>query len=345
MAPRPGCCAVSRARLRAAPLKNLIITNGDQAADKMREARINGEILCWRDILHEGPVPQAETLEDLSTIRVDYLASGGWGEPDEIAAAFASRDGIMRNLANYSEVTLWFEHDLYDQLQLLQILDFLAQEPRIHDRLSLIQAGAFIGRETPSRLRMHLKLKQPVSAMQFTLAQAAWAAFRSPTPEGWAAFLRYETSALPFLRAAILRHLEEFPAPVSGLTRTERFILEMVYTGACTPVALFHFFEEEEEAPFMGDWSFWRILDALAHGAAPFLAGMRLPHFSATFSEEQRAAYLGSELKLTGLGMTAINGKKDAIAFRRLDRWMGGTHLTNRSCWRWDAGQRMLMAP
>jgi hypothetical protein len=50
-------------------------------------------------------------------------------------------------------------------------------------------------------------------------------------------------------------------------------------------------------------------------------------------------------LKLTGLGVTTINGKKDAIEFRRLDRWMGGTHLTNKSCWRWDAAPRMLMAP
>lgn len=326
-------------------MKKLIITNGDHAADKMRQARINGEILCWRDILHEGPVPQTATLEELSSIRVGYLAGGGWGNPDEIASAFAQRDGIMRHLADYSEITLWFEHDLYDQLQLLQILDFLAHEPRVHSRLSLIQAGNFIGRETPARLRMHLKLKQPVTAMQFTLAQAAWAAFRAPTPERWAAFLRYETSALPFLRSAILRHLDELPAPGSGLTRTERFILEMIYTGACTPVALFHFFEEEEEAPFMGDWSFWRILDALASGAAPFITGMRVPYFSPGFSEDQRAAYLGSELKLTGLGMTAITGRKDAIDFRRLDRWMGGTHLTNRSCWRWNAGQRMLMAP
>jgi hypothetical protein len=40
-----------------------------------------------------------------------------------------------------------------------------------------------------------------------------------------------------------------------------------------------------------------------------------------------------------------MSGKKDAIEFRRLDRWMGGVHLTNRRCWRWDAGARMLAGP
>jgi Domain of unknown function (DUF1835) len=325
-------------------MKTLIITNGDEAAARMKDARINGEILCWRDILHEGPVPVTETLEELSSIRVNYLAHGGWGVPEEIFAAFAERDAIMRNLASFADITLWFEHDLYDQLQLLQILDFLARESALHSRISLIQAGSFIGQETPSRLRMHLKLKQQVSDMQYALGQAAWGAFRSPSPESWAALLRYDTSALPFLRPSILRHLEEYPAPYTGLTRTEAFILGMIYTGIATPMALFHLFGENEEAAFMGDWSFWRILDSLAQGAAPFVTGLRFP-FSPGFDDELREVYLNSELKLTGLGVTAMSGKKDAIEFRRLDRWMGGVHLTNRTCWRWDAGHRMLVGP
>jgi hypothetical protein len=94
-------------------MKSLIITNGDTAADLMRQARINGEILCWRDILHEGPVPITPTLEALSAIRVDFLAGGGWGEPEEIAGSFAERDAIMRSLSNYSDITLWFEHRRY----------------------------------------------------------------------------------------------------------------------------------------------------------------------------------------------------------------------------------------
>ena len=326
-------------------MKSLIITNGDSAAERMKEARINGEILCWRDILHEGPVPATETLEDLSDIRVDFLGSGGWGDPSEIHNSFAERDAKMHSLSDYSDITLWFEHDLYDQLQLLQILDFLSDKSSLHSRISLIQAGSFIGKETPSRLKTHLKLKKPVSELQYSLAQAAWIAFRKETPINWAALLQYDTSALPFLRPAILRHLEEYPAPGTGLTRTETFIMEMIYTGTCTPVAIFHLFEEEEEAPFMGDWSFWRILDTLAQGAAPFITGLRVPAFSPFLNDEQRAAYINSELKLTGLGVTALTGKKDAIEFRRLDRWVGGTHLTNTSCWRWDALKRQLHAP
>ncbi len=325
-------------------MTSLIITNGDAAGEKMRQARINGEILCWRDILHEGPVPLTATPEELSAIRIDFLAAQGWGDPEEISASFAERDRIMSNLGAYSEIILWFEHDLYDQLQLLQILDLLIAQKNLRPRLSLIQAGAFLAQETPSRLRMHLKLKQPVSEVQFLLAQSAWAAFRGATPEEWAALTRYDTTALPFLRPAIMRNLEELPDAVTGLTRTETFILAMIQEGVRTPATLFEAFEEHEEAPFMGDWVFWRILDALAAGAAPFVAGLRLA-FSPDFSDEQREAYLGSQLKLTGLGVTSLTGRKDAIEFRRLDRWMGGVHLTNANCWRWDNVNRRLVPP
>jgi hypothetical protein len=50
-------------------------------------------------------------------------------------------------------------------------------------------------------------------------------------------------------------------------------------------------------------------------------------------------------LRPTGLGLTILNGRKDAVAFRRLDRWLGGVHLRNERCWRWDNQSRRLVAP
>jgi hypothetical protein len=323
----------------------LIITNGDIAAEKMREARINGEILCWRDVLHEGPVPETATLEDLSAIRADYLAWRGWGEADAIRAGFAERDAEMHALDRYSEVTLWFEHDLYDQLQLLQILDFLNNAKGFAGRCSLIQAGSFIGGETPNRLRNHLKLKQPLSETQLALGHIAWSAFRASSPERWAALLRYDTTPLPFLRSAIMRHLEEFPGSANGLGRTERFVLAAIQAGTRTPHELFASFQESEETPFMGDWSFFAILDSLAGGAAPFMIGLRGGPYSPYFADEQREHYLTSTLRLTGLGIATLDGKKDAVGFRRMDKWMGGVHLSNGHCWRWDEAGRMLVAP
>ena len=42
----------------------------------------------------------------------------------EIAADFAARDAVLSAHSGFDRIELWFEHDLYDQLQLVQVLAF-----------------------------------------------------------------------------------------------------------------------------------------------------------------------------------------------------------------------------
>src|SRR6185436_13809586 len=103
----------------------LHITNGDSVLAGFREGSIPGTYLPWRDVLHDGAVPQTSTLEALSEIRAGVLA--GPGLPDEeLRASFAERDRTLAAFRDHDEVVLWFEHDLYDQLQLLQLLDWFS---------------------------------------------------------------------------------------------------------------------------------------------------------------------------------------------------------------------------
>jgi hypothetical protein len=70
-------------------------------------------------------------------------------------------------------------------------------------------------------------LRHEVTALEFKTAQTAWNAFCSPEPTGLAALVESDTSAMPFLHNALLRHLEQFPALRNGLSRTERHILQL----------------------------------------------------------------------------------------------------------------------
>src|SRR5688572_5309452 len=103
----------------------LHITNGDHAAAVLRAAGMEGEILPWRDVLHEGPVRAALSLEDLSAERAAFIAEAGWAPFTEVKEQFAARDAQFRRAGEHDEVVLWFEHDLYDQLQLIQVLSEL----------------------------------------------------------------------------------------------------------------------------------------------------------------------------------------------------------------------------
>ena len=109
--------------------------------------------------------------------------------------------------------------------------------------------------------------RRPVGPDVLALATAGWDAVRSPDPAAVEAFLRRDTSALPFLRAALLRLLEERP-DANGLSRCDRQLLQPLLDGPRTRVELFVAAQEAEEAPFEGDvWAF-RRLDRLAAGRA-----------------------------------------------------------------------------
>ncbi|MHA1517653.1 MAG: DUF1835 domain-containing protein, partial [Alphaproteobacteria bacterium] len=111
-------------------MTDLVITNGDVAGELLRKTLIGAEVLPWRDVLHEGPVPLTDTPETLTATRIEYLAGSGGGDIGAIEFEMTARDRGLGMSGEFDRVVLWFEHDLYDQLQLLQILDWFADHPR-----------------------------------------------------------------------------------------------------------------------------------------------------------------------------------------------------------------------
>src|SRR5215467_13232037 len=121
----------------------LHITNGDSVVGTFRQVRFPGVYLPWRDVLHDGPVPQTATLSELSDVRAQALAGFGAGNYEGIRADFAARDQALESSGKHEEIVLWFEHDLYDQLQLLQLLDWFGSHGSA--KLSLIQVNSYPG--------------------------------------------------------------------------------------------------------------------------------------------------------------------------------------------------------
>jgi hypothetical protein len=240
------------------------------------------------------------------------------GLPGDILAEFMRRDRMLAQCAAHKEVILWFEHDLYDQLQLIQILDWFSHHDRGKTALSLICIHTFagiakfvgLGQLNAGQLGSLFQTRRPLTQVELTLGSEAWNAYCSPDPEALEAFLSQDTSALPFLKAALLRHLEQFPALQGGLSRTEREILEVVASGVHKPLAIFRTTHEKEESPFMGDSALWLYLSTLRKGQKPFL-------------------------RRTDGG---------AFAFPTIDRWLGGVHLQGRdAAWRWDTQRETLV--
>lgn len=296
---------------------HLHITNGDSAVCLMREAGIEGDILPWRDVLHDGPVPAGLDLGSLSRVRGDFIADRGWADRMEVHRGFRERDATLARWRDFDRITLWFEHDLYDQLQILQVLDFFAAEADACDRLSMICSDNYLGHCSPAELIGLRRFEAAVTPEQLELARAAWAAFRAPDPLAWHALLAADTAGLPFLAGAVERMLEEYPERETGLGATEHRVLTLLADGPMTAGRLFGANQAAEDRIYLGDLSYWALLNAMIHAPRPLLqcdGGRVTPG-----PEGGRTG-----VSLTPFGRALLDGVETGPSLHWTMRWFGG---------------------
>ncbi|HEY0972382.1 MAG TPA: DUF1835 domain-containing protein, partial [Gemmatimonadales bacterium] len=248
----------------------LHVTNGDAAVAPLRAGGVKGEILCWRDVLHDGPVP-AGSWEEVRRARARFIAASGWSDEGEVLRGFTQRDERLLLPASTGEpIMLWFEHDLYDQLQLAQVLAMLAQADA--GAVTLAQAEDYLGTMEPASVESLFASARAVD--RATLAEGAnfWRALTSPDPRMLEVF-SVARGPLPLMARAMGRLLEEYPATGSGLSRSERQALEVIARGDYTLAQAFtRSHHEMEAATWMGDASFVLMLSRLSGGADPLVA-------------------------------------------------------------------------
>lgn len=318
----------------------LHITNGGFAASGIRAAGVPGEVLAWNDVLHDGPVPGDVSFNQLRAIRARFISDAGWRSFEEALRELAERDRTLERSLAQDEVVLWFEHDLYDQLQLLQLLDWFATCELGSTRLSLICDAEYLGPSTPQRLAERFPARAAVTDEQIDVARSAWRAFRAPNPVDIEEFLRSDTSALPFTAPALRRHLEQFPSTENGLSRAERQALAVLAGGARPFSALFTQSQEMESPVYLGDSSFASYVIALSNCDHPLVAADGQRVTPATARVESPAT-----LELTAQGREVLAHRADHIGLNGIDRWLGGVQLSGtESPWRWDPLAQSLIA-
>jgi DNA-binding transcriptional MerR regulator len=307
----------------------LHVTNGESAGNTLRQTSLGGAVLSWQDVLHEGPVPDVPP-DELRAVRARFLAACGWGSERSLLESFERRDRLFAHaLEARTQVVLWFEPDVYDQLQLLQALALAGDH-----ELELIQADADLGPLPADELERLWARRRPATEEMRAVAGAAWDAFRAPQPTQLEALLGHDTSALPHLATALERLLEELPDSASGLSRTERQLLEPLLDGPKRPLELYLSSQAREEAVFLGDAWAWKTLAELA----PLVEQLPPPP-----PLGDARAFAAAEVRLTELGREVLAGEADRVEAAPPERWLGGTRVDG--SWRWDLAAGRLVAP
>ena len=336
----------------SAATRFLHVANGTCTTQLIQAAGIPGTLSIWADPLHDGPVPGGLTDEELLEVRTRYHT----GPSDITFAAWLGSDPSLDPVNDmrqwraaierhdlYDELILWFEHDLFDQLNLIQLLTWIRERLPSIKPVSLVCIGSFPGRSefkglgelTPDELASLLETRQRPSEPQYALAEHAWQAFREATPEALVNIRQGDTSALPYLAAAITRFLQEYPWTVDGLSRTERRLLELASGGGIALSAAFRHMHDGEVAYYMTDTSLAGLAEELSRTSPPLLT---LALGSAGNDEGLRGTVM-----LTDTGRAVLARQLDKVATCGIDRWLGGVHLqSDGTLWRWDDTRRSV---
>jgi hypothetical protein len=323
--------------------QRLNITNGDSAAGTLSEAGVEGKIISWRDVLHEGPVDSSLPLEELSRQRARFIAENRWDDFAHVSGDFAERDRVLQHLDYFDEVVLWFEDDLYDQLQLIQLLDFLSRGAAKKKTLSLIQVDGYIPPLSVPQLKQLDEKRARVTLDQLDLARRGWKVFGSDDPSAISSLLDEKTSALPYLAPALMRHLEEFPDIASGLSRSEREALTAIEEGHNTPVAAFLEVARKQPSIFLGDIIFYSYLERLSAGKNPLVTWKDGTAVVSPTAQRARE-FVNGELAVTRLGREVLAGKKDWQTINTQTRWLGGVEIApGGEGWRWNPTERVVI--
>jgi hypothetical protein len=292
----------------------LHVTNGDSTVQELSRTGLAARILTWRDALHEGPVLPGSD-DERRAARAGFL-----GVP---AAELAARD---RELDGHGGAfVLWFEADLYDQLQIVEILARLAARGVEPERITLISVGEVpgiarfggLGELYAEQLRaVAAQAAVGLTADALALAVRAWDALRSPDPSAIAALVDVRSPELRFVGEAFGRLAREYPWLRDGLSLTERRLL------AALPATAHEAFVRgaaKEARPFLGDTFAFAALARLEEG------GLIAP---------------ADRLSRTEFGDRVLAGEARHVT----DRWVGGVRVRE-TAWRWDdATERLVVA-
>ena len=309
----------------------LHVANGTSTTMTIEAARIPGAVSIWADPLHDGPVPGGLSDAELLEVRARHL--GGDEEPSfgDTVAGLKEWRRVIADHGSYRELVLWYEHDLFDQLNLIQLLTSIRDHLPASKPVSLICIDSYPGRPsfkglgelTVSELAPLLDTRQPVTNDQYEVADRAWRAFREPTPEPLDRLRDSDTSALPYLASALTGFLREFPWVTDGLSRSERRLLQLTAAGSLTLMSAFPRMDDGQRAYYVSDEALNDLADELA-GATPAL-------LTASGAEGLRRT-----VAITDTGREVLAARLDRVALCGLDRWFGGTHLQAGNMWRWD---------
>lgn len=186
---------------------------GDAAAEKFGEANIDGEILICRECLVEGDL-RAENLSDFWRVRANFIETAYGENAQNYEKDVAAELQKLENLRPATEVNLWFEYELFCQVNMWFCLGLLQHtEAKLYRVAPVVRAVDEIwkgfGNLSAEDLQKCFDEKTKFADEDIALGANLWLAFQNSDHQKLDRLALTESPCFPHLREVVCAAVEK----------------------------------------------------------------------------------------------------------------------------------------
>jgi len=212
----------------------LHITNGDSFTQRLKSLPFKGDIITWREMLCEGRTENNVGSESFWKTRFEFLhknynVSKSWFIEKTLKE--------YRSLCNHKqqdEIILWFEYDLFCQINMIAVLSWLKTHRR-DAQISLVCSGneddtdILYGLCDNNDEKIQTLFNKRIFLTQddIEFADYVWQLYCSDNPIRLENMSDFEHYHFDYLSNAIKVHLKRFPSIKNGLNELENRIMRL----------------------------------------------------------------------------------------------------------------------
>lgn len=301
----------------------LYITNGDSAVNGLKSAGYPGPFLPIRDALHVGPLFFDDDMLSDQSARCDFIIEQRWASAGKVYSFQQERRQLLADIHSYDCIQLWFEHDLYDQFQLIWVLHFLHLNKICPTKIELVITDLYLGCASDNDMHELLRFQEACTSHHLELATMYWSILTASNPNEWTQLMSQNDCLFPFVGPAVERFCREFPSIEMGISLTAERILKAI-NDQTSAGDIFRIVQHQEQAAFMGDLQFFQIMDEMIDNPAPLL----------TKSSRDSCISIQKQLiGITELGSQVSEQTAHYADFFKPNCWFGGVHLSADNYW------------
>ncbi len=219
-------------------MKSLLhITNGDSFTSKLQSLQLQGDIITWREMLCEGKTLCTVGSESFWKTRFEFL-----NKNYKISKSWFVEKTLKeyRSLCNHKQqdhIVLWFEYDLFCQINMLAVLSWLKTHRR-HAEISLVCSGKEddsdryygLSELSDEKLMELYENRTMLTQDDIEYADYVWQLYCSDNPIRLENLINNDDFQFEYLSDALKTHLKRFPTIKNGLNELENHILDVVIT-------------------------------------------------------------------------------------------------------------------